>query len=762
MSTRRSFAALRFGLLSGVVTAGAASFAGAQGARWVNRYVGDPLPRYRHGLVFDAARGECVLFSGAPSPTRDTWVWDGVAWERRFPSATPSPQTGYAFAYDSLRQVAVLYGREEFGSQDPQTFEWDGANWHNRTTAHLPSNRDRSAMAFDAARGVTVLFGGHFFFAPFADTWVWNGTSWTERTPLTTTPEARSLHGMAFDAARSRVVMFGGFGTSSLLGDTWEWDGSDWTQRTPVTSPPARELHALAYDSARQRVVLYGGYEPGSGALGDTWEWDGTNWIQRFPVHSPPTLFDYALAYDSARARTVLVGGTSGAAVLTGTWEWDGNDWQKRKTGPPARQRHALAFDPVRERTVMFGGFHDPAFLDDTWEWDGVEWNEPVPSIPAPAPGDKHRLYAGRPEARIETALAFDARRKRIVMFGGQGSRSQSLDDTWEWDGEVWAERLTLQRPSARHGHAAAYDERRGRLVLFGGRENLFRPSLADTWEWDGRVWEQRFPATVPPSREDHTMVWDSARERVLLYAGQVCPPFDECSPRGDTWEWDGNDWTRAATGGPAARAYHGLAFDRNRARAFLFGGLGFAGALADEWEWNGEDWLPRSIPGSPGRQGHAIAYDARTGRVVLFGGANIESKIFADTWEYIVPCDAIAPGHPGGGLAISCASEPRIGSSLCVAFDNPAGTGVHTLFVAARPCLSSPVVLTGSAWCATGLGHLRPELTLHGSSLPALYCDNLPPDPALIGHTFCLQGAARESSACWRLTDALSVTLQP
>lgn len=134
-----------------------------------------------------------------------------------------------------------------------------------------------------------------------------------------------------------------------------------------------------------------------------------------------------------------------------------------------------------------------------------------MPATPAPAPGAKDRVVAGRPEGRIETALAFDTRRRRCVMFGGQGRSGRSLADTWEWDGTIWTERLSLSSPSPRHGHAMAYDERRGRLVLFGGRMNDFTGSLADTWEWDGANWTRRFPGTIPPPREDHARSRSSA-----------------------------------------------------------------------------------------------------------------------------------------------------------------------------------------------------------------------------------------------------------
>jgi hypothetical protein len=717
--------------------------------QWSQRTAGVPLPRYRHALAYDDLRQETVLFSGAVNPVADTWVWDGNAWAQRFPSASPSPQTGHLLAQDTVRGVTVLYGRNEFGSQTPETFEWDGTNWTKRFPAAIPSNRDRSAMAFDAARGECVLFGGHLFFTPKSDTWVWDGTNWVQLAPATV-PPARSLHAMAYDAARGRVVMFGGFGTTELLGDTWEWDGTNWTQRFPATNPPPRESMAMAYDAARGRVVMYGGFVPnGAGAIGDTWEWDGTDWIERFPSTTPPTLFDYAMAYDSTRGVTVLHGGTSGATVLTGTWEWDGNDWTEREIGPPPRERHALAYDSSRARTVLFGGFHDPLYLDDTWEWDGTQWIETAP--------------ATRPIGRIETGLAHDSARGLTVMFGGKEASGEPLGDTWEWNGTDWIERFPAASPAARFGHALAYDVGRGRTVLFGGRSSDFASSLNDTWEWDGTTWVLRSPAMKPPARENHVLAYDVARARTVLFGGELCPPFQNCTPYGDTWEWNGTGWMQRASGGPAPRAYTGLAFDRHRSRSVLFSGAVLGSFPNDVWEWNGGEWIQRSPGAGPtSRSWHGLAFDSSRGRTVLFGGLDRGPHVTSETWEYFAPCDMVGPGHAGGGLAISCTAAPTVGGSFCVTFTDPASSGLNLLAFGPGPCLVPPAPLGGSAFCAPGFFYVRQPQTMSGSGSPALFCATLPNDPGLAGMNFCAQGAVRETGSCWRVTNGLALTVQP
>ena len=74
----------------------------------------------------------------------------------------------------------------------------------------------------------------------------------------------------------------------------------------------------------------------------------------------------------------------------------------------------------------------------------------------------------------------------------------------------------------------------------------------------------------------------------------------------GDTWQWDGADWTQLADTGPSPRAGHQVAFDRHRSRLVLFGGKGDGEALqGDTWEWDGEAWTQVADSGPDPRWGH-------------------------------------------------------------------------------------------------------------------------------------------------------------
>src|SRR5712672_3217409 len=143
------------------------------------------------------------------------------------------------------------------------------------------------------------------------------------------------------------------------------------------------------------------------------------------------------------------------------------------------------AYDSERDRLVIAGGYsqdgsHHPFYFRDTMEWDGVGWlARPSTSFPG----------------RFAQQMAFDPRRRRIVMFGGlyqQPIISEHfppgrLGDTWEYDGMQWSQRSNVG-PSPRSGAAMTYDPVLQRVLLYGG--NAYYNALSnETWAWDGASW---------------------------------------------------------------------------------------------------------------------------------------------------------------------------------------------------------------------------------------------------------------------------------
>src|SRR5262245_44328783 len=77
-----------------------------------------------------------------------------------------------------------------------------------------------------------------------------------------------------------------------------------------------------------------------------------------------------------------------------------------------------------------------------------------------------------------------------------------------------------------------------------------------------------------------------------------------------------------AAATRPSARLSAALAYDAERGRTLLFGGVGgpFPAGLSDTWEWDGANWTQLAFGGPPARYEHAMVYDGTHRRVVVFG----------------------------------------------------------------------------------------------------------------------------------------------
>jgi hypothetical protein len=242
-----------------------------------------------------------------------------------------------------------------------------------------------------------------------------------------------------------------------------------------------------------------------------------------------------------------------------------------------------MAYDAARGRVVLFGGVtgHYSGVSDETWEWDGTDWNQLHPS--------------SGPAARSHHAIAYDDTRRRIVLFGGDDADFHVLGDTWEWYGTTWTRRTPPQSPRGRSDHALAFDAATQRVLLFGGRIEHTRdgePDLyfADTWAWNGAIWEEQHPARSPTARCGHALASDPVQRRVVLLGGYSTDRVALAPER--TWIWDGVTWRPVTVDSPTGPTDpvldfgHAMAFDVGRARVVMFGGSGGSRASSDTWEY--------------------------------------------------------------------------------------------------------------------------------------------------------------------------------
>jgi hypothetical protein len=106
-----------------------------------------------------------------------------------------------------------------------------------------------------------------------------------------------------------------------------------------------------------------------------------------------------------------------GTHIYSDLWGWNGTVWSLLDSGAAVSPRWAgaMAFDSLRNRAVVFGGAAQsfPGYAPDTLEWDGTRWHTLKPPV--------------QPPYRIDTAMAYDQRRGRTVLFGGWSAGPDGL-----------------------------------------------------------------------------------------------------------------------------------------------------------------------------------------------------------------------------------------------------------------------------------------------------------------------------------------------
>ncbi|MCI4350986.1 MAG: hypothetical protein L3K15_05685, partial [Thermoplasmata archaeon] len=62
--------------------------------------------------------------------------------------------------------------------------------------------------------------------------------------------------------------------------------------------------------------------------------------------------------------------------------------------------------------------------------------------------------------------MAYDARDKYVVLFGGFGA--SVFGDTWSFSAGIWTQLHPASHPSARYGAVMAFDAKDNYAVLYG------------------------------------------------------------------------------------------------------------------------------------------------------------------------------------------------------------------------------------------------------------------------------------------------------
>lgn len=243
-----------------------------------------------------------------------------------------------------------------------------------------------------------------------------------------------------------------------------------------------------------------------------------------------------------------------------------------------------------------------------------------------------------KPSARFDGTIAYDPVGRQILLFGG--SDADSRNDLWSYSlsQRRWTELAPEgARPPARFGHTLIYDSARRRAVVFGGQNRGF---FNDVWAYDisANSWRQIGRDDAGPTRRyGHSGIYDAERDRMIVSHG-----FTDAGRFDDTWAFDfaSNTWRdiSPSSGRPLRRCLHHAAYDGANSQMLLYGGCasGFGPCpLGDLWSFDlrTNRWTEKTTQPRPSfREHYGIGFDAMRGVMLIFGGGPSVSN---DTWEY-------------------------------------------------------------------------------------------------------------------------------
>ena len=310
------------------------------------------------------------------------------------------------------------------------------------------------------------------------------------------------------------------------------------TRRSNSAHGPQATRALGFYDPALKRVVLVGGLmQLTSRGRDRVWSWTGTRW-ELMTDSGPPARGNASMAYDARRRMAILTGGAARTAndsafeIVGHSWEGKPTGWQRiTGTDVGARDHQSMVFDEDRQTIVLFGGIpsgRSTPWPSDTWELRPEGWT---------------RIASEGPAGRARTGLAYDGKRRQVVLFGGVGGEPAPgqpqpfFDDTWVWERTAWR-KVAEGGPRGRYAHGIVFDERAGVVLMYSGAAAHRDAPLSDMWKWDGQRWtEIPLSGPTPGYRYQPVMIYDRARGKTVLYGGSP-------ESKDDTWEWDGHRWT--------------------------------------------------------------------------------------------------------------------------------------------------------------------------------------------------------------------------
>lgn len=315
--------------------------------------------------------------------------------------------------------------------------------------------------------------------------------------------------------------------------------------------------------------------------------WDSLSLAQQ-----PIERWQSAGIYDPVQDRFVVLDGEPCGLFLDDVWSLSlaHAQWSQllpAGPGPGPRGGFATAYDSRRQRLLLFGGNANGPVVSDLWALNLAD--------APPTWTDLTPNHGPLPPGREYASAVYDAVRDRVIVFGGWSPSQLDMSDTWSMsfsDQLGWQEAAGVH-PTPRYAHAAVVDTRRDRMLVFGGGNQSERANFSDAWSYslaDSGTWSALPTENPPPSgRGSVAAAYDSIGDQLIISLGRD----GKTVYTNATWALrfgaaSSGTWHLAHPGPspPSPRMYPAYSWDSTRHRLLIFGGIGVDGACPHNDTW--------------------------------------------------------------------------------------------------------------------------------------------------------------------------------
>ena len=212
----------------------------------------------------------------------------------------------------------------------------------------------------------------------------------------------------------------------------------------------------------------------------------------------------------------------------------------------------------------------------------------------------------------------------------------------------IWTPQIPLSMPAARNGHSMVWDLAGQKVILFGGYDGTNKNDLwwyEPTSGTNGTWIDKTTTAISPTARDEHSMVWDPVDQKVIMFGGHS----GGTSYKNDLWWYDPVSGTNGAwidktttAISPTARYGHAMVWDPIGQKVIMFGGRGSTPTYKNDWWWYDpieNTWIDKTTTSvSPtARCEHSMVWDPVGQKIIMFGAYNNNDWPYYrnDLWFY-------------------------------------------------------------------------------------------------------------------------------